>query len=344
MSLTNIFLDGVLVDVDVSFWSGSKVLQPEDLGLKKEEVTDAFHLGKKMLVPQEVIRAFRSIESKARREVESSSFRFPFGNARFVPKKRFPKVLKTLQELEAQYNKLADDLIENYSKYRQEMLPVYQKAAEEAYMRQTPETMQFGPDYDRDKEKETYILNFLERINGFYPVAESLRDKFSLSWNVYEIAIPRMKEADANRVALKEEQKQIAAEDYKAQIHGKISDFVDEVAKALRQETAELCNHIVTNMSNGMVVKGKTVNSLKSFIERFRDLNFVGDLEVEQQLDEIQKEYLDKFSNEQIKDDMEIQATLKRKLGTLAASAGKVTDVNSVTGEYKRKISWQNGG
>lgn len=68
--MLNIFRDGVLVTVNVSFWSGAKMLTAEDLGLNDNEIVDAFSLGRKMLVPKDIIRKFRAIDCRARLTVE----------------------------------------------------------------------------------------------------------------------------------------------------------------------------------------------------------------------------------------------------------------------------------
>jgi hypothetical protein len=82
----NIYTDGVLTDVNVRYWTAAILLNAEDMGLKKADIVEAFKLGKKLLIPAEVIHEFRAIEGRARRVVEKNSFQFPIGNARFVPR------------------------------------------------------------------------------------------------------------------------------------------------------------------------------------------------------------------------------------------------------------------
>ena len=108
----SIFHDGILVDVHVRYWSGAKLLTAEDLGLADSEVSKAFKLGKKDLIPEEVMKQFRFWESKARYAVDSSSFEFPIGHADFLPKRRAEKVFAELETCQAEYNHLIDDLIE----------------------------------------------------------------------------------------------------------------------------------------------------------------------------------------------------------------------------------------
>jgi hypothetical protein len=336
----NIFKDGVLVDVTVSFWSGSKALTADDLGLKEADVAEAFKLGKKMLVPAEVIRQFRAIESRARFAVEKGSFKFPIGNARFIPKKKFPAVLKKLKKCQFEYIQLTEQLVVNYEGYREEMIPIYQEAAETAYIKSQPAQKEFNID-DEEDEKGHFINNFLMRISAFYPTAESLRSRFSLTWDVYEIALPRMKKADPQVVSDIQEKKDIAMDEYRDQAHEKIGAFLDDVVKTMRTETLEVCNRVMERIQKGSVIKGRTLSSLKDFIENFKELNFVGDEVIEDQLASLEREFLNEHTSEQISKEVDLQTELKRRLGELAEVASNITDINSVTGGYRRKISWE---
>ncbi len=336
--IMNIFKDGLLVDVSVSFWSGSKALSPADLGLKAEDVAEAFKLGKKMLVPQDVIRKFRAIESKARFIVEKNSFKFPIGNARFVPKKKFPAVLKKLKQCAFDYTQLTEQLVVNYEKYREEMLPVYKEAAEKAYFTNLPTQIEFNMD-EQEKEKEQFINSFLMRISTFYPPASTLRDKFALIWDIYEIALPRMRKADGDKIVDDADRKEVATEEYRKQAHQKIGSFLDEVVKTLRQETVTVCTRIADRIKEGKVIKGRSLSSLNDFISNFSELNFVGDAVIEEELAKLKRDFLEDKHGDM--EEGEIQQELGRRLGELADVASKITDVDSVTGGYRRKIEWE---
>lgn len=337
----DIFKDGILVDINVCFWSGAKVLVAQDLGLKEETIAEAYKLGRKMLVPRDTIRKFRALESKARHLVEQNSFRFPLGNARFIPKKKFPKMFETLKQYQQEYNDLTDALIINYDKLRKEMLPVYKSAAETAFERQVSVGVHEFNIEDQEEEKRKFTRNFLNRIRKFYPEAETLRQRFSLNWDIYEIALPRMKKTSAEKIVSIENKRQIADEEYRTQTKEKIGNFIEEVVASLRKETAEICSRIIANVKSGKVIKGRTLKSLKDFISEFSEFNFVGDAKIENQLTALKEEFLDKYTTPAISKDIELQDELQRRLHELSEAASDMTDINSVTGEYRRKINWQ---
>jgi hypothetical protein len=331
------------MQVYVSFWSGAKALRPEDLGLKPEQIAETYKLGKKMLVPEEVIRNFRRIEGQARRLVEENSHPFPIGNASFVTKRSFAKINKKLAELKAQYMALVDDLIAKYEQYRQEVLPIYLEAANTAFINVTPVVMEGSIDnYDRQGEREVFIEKFMERLNSYYPPVESLRRRFDLYWDIYEVAAPEMREIDAGTVLESEEERAKIVEIARAQMRQKIDGFVSDTVKVLRQETTEICLRIVTAIKEGKVIRSNTVTSLRNFIERFKDMNFVGDKTIESQLDAVQKELLDAHPESTFVDNAELREELGRRLTMVVEEAGKMSeqDINGVTGDYSRKVNW----
>jgi hypothetical protein len=337
--MTNIFKDGILAYVHVSYCTFEFMLTAEDLGLEKEDIADAYKLGRKLLIPSDVIRRFRAIEGRARRVLDENSFEFPISNARFITRKKFPTVLDSLKKCQGEYQSLVEKLIENYESYKTDMLSVYQQAAEIAYGRKSVK-QEFGLDFDIEKDKSEFITNFLSRIDSLYPTVESLKKRFSLLWDVYEIALPRMQRANSDLVSENEKKSQIALEEYQSQIQNKISGFIDGVVSTLRQETLELCTRVISNIKDGKVIKGSTLNSISRFIEKFSELNFVGDDKIENELKKLQEEFLNTHTKDQIAEQSDLQEELKRRLSLLSESVSDITDLNSITGEYKRKIEW----
>jgi hypothetical protein len=333
--LSKVFKDGILVDVNVSFWSGAKALTPDDLGLDPSSLPDAYRLGKKFLIPAEVIHKFRAVEGRARRVVEENSFPFPIGNARFVPKRKFGKVVEALKEHQTDYKVLIEDLINNYEKYRCEMIPIYKAAAEQAFDVAQPTGVQtFGID-DREAEKTNYVNTFLTRIYAYYPQPESLRNKFALDWAVYEVAMPMLKEGDTSLILANQELEQEMINTAKTKIHS----FVDDVVKSLRAETVELCSKVVTSIKEGKVIKGQTIKSLRNFVERFQELNFVGDSTVEEELNKLKSEFLDSHTYEEIAEG-DLQFELQKRLQVITDMAANESDLSDISGGYKRQINW----
>jgi hypothetical protein len=283
---------------------------------------------------------FKIIESRARALIDKSSFRFPIGSARFIPKRKFVKVINELKELQAKYKELVADLVTNYQKYRDLMRPIYEKAALEAYKTklsksgiQQTELLQ--------EEKQKFIEEFMARIEICYPGVGSLESKFAIDLAMFEVALPKIREGDADDVANSLEIQQQVADEYRSQMKNKITSFVGDVVSVLRQEALDMCKHISTNIAEGKIIKSTTIQTITTFIDKFQDMNFVGDKTIEQSLNSLRKEILDAHPASAFSDDEDLKIELQRRLNLIAEQAGSTTDINSVTGEYRRKINWE---
>ena len=325
MNVQNLFRSGVLVEIHISMWTGQKALTPEDLGLDPTKVSDAFILGRKYLIPETAIAEFRTLDGQARHVLDTSGFSFPIGGARFIPKKKLNEVIEELQEYKVKYDALSDKLVQDYAQHRVEMLPVYREAASQAYFNTTPTTEEFSIE-GKEEAKKAFIEAFLARVETFYPSVEALRSKFSLEWNVFEISAPSKTE--------------VANESWQKTVNAKMDAFVTDVVKTLRNEVVEACGKLHKRLVEGKVIHGNSLNALKDFIARYREMNFVGDTSIESQLNALEKEVLDVFPAERFHTDEDVQTELKRRLIQITEAVTQVSDINTVTGEYKRRVQW----
>jgi hypothetical protein len=302
------------------------MLTAADLGFTEAEVPKAFKLGQKMLVPNEVIAELRKVENKARQAANFPyGLKFPVGSAKFVLKRYIPQVIETLKACREEYLALANKLADNLETYRLQMIPMYEEAAKAAYLQQKPEGVQV---IDLDAEtaaEKTFIDSFMEKIKSCYPSPESLREKYDIEWVPFEIG---------------ESTGEFATEEWKLQARAKIGSFVDNVVGELRSETVSLCSRIAASIKEGKVIRSSTVENLKSFVDKFRDLNFVGDAKIEEQLSQLKTEFLDTHTSEQLSEP-EMQVEMKRRLNLIVEAASDVTDVSNISGAYRRKINWK---
>ena len=150
--------------------------------------------------------------------------------------------------------------------------------------------------------------------------------------------------SDLTEKASTEAKRQLDIQDYKAQTHERIGGFVDDVVKVLREQTVDLCNSVAENIKNGQVVTGRTYNRIKDFIDRFQDMNFVGDTQVEEQLGALKKEFLDVFPTTQVRDDVELKDELRNRLVAISKTVTDLSDVSEITGQYVRRVAFKRNG
>ena len=97
----------------------------------------------------------------------------------------------------------------------------------------------------------------------------------------------------------------------------------------LRQQTAQLCEEMLASMRTGKTgVHQKTLNRLIKFIDQFKQLNFVGDQEMEAQLDQVRREFL-QHSAEEYRDDAAARSRLEQGLRGLAGAARELASQDS---------------
>jgi hypothetical protein len=344
-NLERIFKDGVLVRVHVGGWSGERELNPGDLGLKADDVVEAFTLGKKSLFPDEITAAFKRIENKGRNTVKRCSFNF--GMDDFVPKTKFAEVQTTLKDLKEQYNALADEICEptRYEAIKQQMTPIYKEAAEKAFEKLNPATIEFGVVEDpeqlrinREEEKAEFVGRFLESTIAQYPNPTSLRAKFYFTWSVFKTALPEMELADGDDIVAQE----AAREEAIRQRNEQLGKFVGDVVASLRKETVDVCGRVAKAIREGKVIRSTSIDSIKNFIDRFKSMNFVGDQTVEEQLTALQRDFLTVDSSTYVEDvDLKIELGKRLEQVSQAASALTEQDINGVTSQYVRVVNWR---
>jgi len=321
-NLKNIFRDGVLFDVHVSKWPAAGRMQAEHVGLEDKDIeADAFEFGHIWLLPKAVRDKFGLIEGRARRAAGDLGLPFPIGSANYVPRPNIPELVERLKGFQKDFSELAEDLRDNYLLYRQQMVPTYRKQAEKAWFQHKAAGVQTFSIEGEEADKEKYISEYLAKIDLMCPPVETLVEKFQIDYSLFEVG-------------------QTTGEFASNDLKDKISTFIDDVVGQLRGETVKICHQVTNAIKDGKVIRSTTIESLKRFIDKFKNMNFVGDKLIEEQLAEIKRDFLDTQSAEQLSTP-EMQVELKRKLNLISEAAANVTDRSSVSGGYRRKINWQ---
>ena len=307
----SLFDDGVLIDLEISYWRGGKALCPQDINLSPEELPAIFSLGRKLLVPKSTIKTFRNLENKSRYALDNMSFSFPLGGGNFVPYSSLPLVVRALDDIESQFAKASTNFLNNYDKYRAEIIATYS--------------------------------DHQEALERGVPDAEALARRFKYHYSLYEVALPRklkvraMTRQKAIRVASARlkvlEQAETTA---KAKLETQLDGFLNTAALKLRDGVTQVVKKIQEKITNGEIVTKTTTDSLRRAIEQFRSLNFMGDNEVEDELARLERTIPD--SAEEYRKEEVAREFDSALVQTMAAI--NVSDLTKVTGEYRRKIRY----
>jgi len=295
---------GVLVATSVRYWRGCKRLNAEDLGLDPAHVSDRLiQLGHKRLIPRDALAAFALIESRVQATVESSSFPFLGGIARFVPNPRLGDLTDKLEKLNREFSEATLDFAAGYGPLRDQAMVEWREAA-------------------RHLNGNSEIL--IHTIEQSFPPAGDIIKRFAFETRLFQIAAPdsiRLEvAAGMEEVEVTEDRRRIA-EDASRRLKADLDGFIRESVASMREETARLASEVLATINgseNG--VHQRTLNRLTTFIDSFRSLNFAGDQQLETTLERFRRELLTR-SAEDYRNDSGAMTSLTDGLSRLRENA-----------------------
>ena len=296
--------EGVLIDVSIRYWRGTKKLNAEDLGLKAENVCERLiSLGHKRLFPKERTATLALIESRAHAFIEHNTFPFLNGLAHFVPNAKLSEVTQALNTLEQDFWAAKRRFLDSYGTLRESAIQEWNAIAQ-----------RLVPDPQR----------LLATIEASFPPAATLERSFGFDTQLFQIAAPERLGLDL--VALGDQEQLIASRNQAAQaaadkIRQQSESFIADCVASLREQTAQLCEEMLQSMQTATGgVHQKTLNRLIHFIDQFKQLNFVGDQAMEDQLERVRQEFLTR-SAEDYRNDEHARARLQHGLRALSNHA-----------------------
>ena len=310
---------GVLVATSVRYWRGCKRLNAEDLGLDPAHVSDRLiQLGHKRLIPRDALQAFALIESRVQATVESSSFPFLGGIARFVPNPRLADLTEKLDKLRDEFREATLDFVAGYSPLRESALAEWREVA---------------------RNLNGSAEQLLATIEQSFPPASEIAKRFAFETRLFQIAAP-----DSIRLEVAEgmEQMEVAndrrriAEEASRRLQTDLDGFIRESVAAMREETARLATEVLATIDgseNG--VHQRTLNRLTTFIDSFKSLNFAGDQQLEATLERFRRDLLTR-SAEDYRNDSTAMASLTDGLQRLRENAVQLarSDVREVLARF----------
>lgn len=273
---------GVLISTSVRYWRGCKRLNAEDLGLDPAHVSDRLiQLGHKRLIPRDALSAFALIESRVNATVESSSFPFLGGIARFVPNARLGDLTDRLDKLRDEFREATLDFVAGYGPLRDQAMVEWREAA--THLNGSAER----------------LINTIEQS---FPPAGDITKRFAIEMRLFQISAPdsiRLEVAEGvEQMEIAEDRRRIA-DDASRRLQSDIDGFIRESVASMREETARLAEEVLATINgSGNGVHQRTLNRLSGFIDSFKSLNFAGDQQLEQTLERFRRELLQRSAED----------------------------------------------
>jgi hypothetical protein len=297
--------EGVLIKVSVRYWRGTKKLKAEDLGLKESDVSDRLiSLGHKRLLPKDALAGLALVEGRAHALLETNTFPFLNGLGHFLPNARLEEVTTRLKGLEGEFWKTKEEFLAKYASLREEASEEWRRMAEKLV--QDPERL-------------------VSVIESSFPLPHQMNSKFfGFDLQMFQISLPERLTLDLISAVEQQEvmsARQKAAQEASTKIRNDVQSFVSDCVASLREQTAQLCEDMLHSINTSETgVHQKTLNRLVKFIDQFKQMNFVNDSTMEQQLESVRKELLNKTA-EEYRDSKYAKARLKAGLSNLANTA-----------------------
>ena len=294
---------GVLISVSIRYWRARKKLNPEDIGLTNDQVNSRLiSLGHKKLLPKDCLKNLGLIESRAHAMVEENTFPFLNGVARYLPNERLEDVNAALDNLRRQFEEEKAKFLRRYAVYREEALSEWRTTARELV-----------DDPDR----------LVAVINAAFPQPEYMDRYFGFHINLFQVNTPDMPRAELVEAGTRQqliEAREDAAREARQRIESSCNEFIRECTTELRQQTAQLCSEMLETINSTGYVHQKTLNRLVNFIARFKELNFMNDAEMENQLENVRNEFLSRTAQE-YRDSRGARCSLTNGLAALRTKA-----------------------
>lgn len=332
-SIKNIFANGTLVDVDIHKWTGEKQLTAEDLGLDPEKLPKSFTLGKKSLIPPTVIAQFRNRENKARRLLDTMSFPFSFGFARFTPKRVLPKFDEEFQKIKQSWDVLVVDLIQNFLNYKLDMRKDFIAAAKEARER----LIKMGA--IEVKAEDEFVNDFLARIEAEYPEPHTLFSKFDMNYDIYQMELPDLTEATINDVADEDTKVRLIQQAAQAKIRKSMEEYAEKLVKENRSRVHKVIQTLKDNLTKGKKYTTASASAVEEMISNFLTLDIVDDANLKRVLNEFKAKYIDGQTAEKIRESKDLQKAMLDDLIVISNIIMDAAQVKALAESYKQKIN-----
>lgn len=347
MSIRNIFTQGYLVDVNVKAWTGEKQLTAQDLGLPSDKLPKAFKLGKKALIPPSIISKFKHLDYEARKLLIERSFPFPFGGARFVPKKALVEFSEDFNKIKREYKNEATNLIQNYEKYKLEMRSQFLAAAKIAYERLSKlpsyegllKKNEKGKVTDEEMTEDDFINMFLERIDKSYPDTEKIKERFQMEFIPYQMELPDLTQATIDDVVEEKHKMNIIIQGYKNKITKELESYANKIIQDNRNRVQIVISDVSDILKNGKRFTESSVRRIHNTIENFKRLNVTNDRELQEALIKFRTNYLDPNSAKDIRNSNTIQTNMLNDLKAIETIISNTEKINALAQVYKEKLN-----
>lgn len=316
--------EGVIVRLHIRRWRAKTKLDCADLGLPREAddlIDDLLTLGDKRLLPRDLANELEACESSGRKALERAGIPTYWGA--FIPATAYDAWRTANDEHKQRYYQLRNRIQGEYSFIVADLLDEYRKAARLAYRRANQ--LEIGrATIAQVMDEVQFVEAFVRKIRALIPTAPEIYDSFAWEEELSYIPLPSLLAEDIaeaertrerRRIEAQEEElkrddlwKEIAIKDEAdrarrqmldrmneevvAQARAKkqqlIDGFLQDLIVQLRGMIYDATTDILATMQrNPGKLHPRSVVQLRNMIDQVGKLNFFGDGETTQMINQV---------------------------------------------------------
>lgn len=308
---------GVLVQLHIRYWRPYAKLRLADLGL--EEVNGNtkgyIQLGRKKLLPPELIARVETVERRARTALRENSLKCFWGS--FIPTTAWEKWRELSDKLRTRFYEVRDEIVEALPASKETLREIYSEMARDAYKRSKLDANVEVP--------QDFIDRFVAACLSRIPSAEQIRAAFRYDEVYNYIPLPSQVRAHVEGLIEDDMRRQIAS-----QMHTEkkemMDGFIAEVSAGLRNMVVKVAESVKASIekNDGKLIPRST-SDIKRLLEKLERLNFYDDIAIQSMVADIRAE-VDKPLKE--RDVPSIQRVLD---DVLHASQAQISEIASRT-------------
>jgi hypothetical protein len=293
---------GVIVKVEIKYWRARKTLSESEIGINMNEKfwgkfsKEYISLGTKALLPRDVLGKIKAFENVSRKNLKDNSFETVWGH--FVPCTMFFDWKQKNNELEEEFKKIIEEIVEKYDESTEKVIQEYSNFCKNLWDSGNVNRETWS-DYDSFKS------SFLTKIKSEIITKESFR-QYS-EYNTFYFFIPTPDEVEKNISETKkhiidshinEQEKNMKLqlrqemEKYKNE---QFESFIDSTVSKIRESIIEMIVAVRNGVANEMdydLTIGKNKKRIESMIKKIRGLNFIDNKEIDNIVDEMKSEIM----------------------------------------------------
>jgi len=282
-------------------WAATGKLAPEDMGLREEDVSDIFRLGRKYLIPDEWRIRLNQPRGKVTYGLEKviKAKRYIVSSIWAVPNSKLEMTDQWIDKLIQEQKEVVEDFLISY-----------------------------------DTIKGNMIEKYPSLENADYPSPESIRNEFKIEPIVFEIGTTRLNKADPEQLI---KIKQKYAEKYETNVKELTNLYVEKAHQQIIDTCKDITNRI---MDGGKRVTKTTLKKPMELVKEYEAIaSMFDDSEIKEEVEKL-RVIVSSTSASQIREKGPIAEGFAEAIATIGKNIGDLSGV-SADGRVKRQLKFE---